>query len=126
MNLGAPWRSPSNDEMVELFGNIVFIDENDVEIDDGVANKIIEMNGTKGIRIRSVINGAIMFFPCAGYGNSEYLSGLGTVGDYWSSDLSSSTSGHRLNIGTNGVIPDSNFARYRGVPIRPVFSRRRR
>lgn len=126
MNLGAPWRTPTKDEMVELFGNVVFIDENDVEIDAAVANKIIEMNGTKGIRIRSVINGAVMFFPCCGFGSSSQLSVVGSNGAYWASDLFSASSGRRLGINETGVFPAGNFARFRGVPIRPVFSRRRR
>ena len=48
------------------------------------------LNGIKGFRVTSKINGNSIFLPAAGYYENSDLKDLGTEGYYWSASLSKS------------------------------------
>lgn len=120
VNLGAPWRMPTTGEYAELFANIDYIDADGNTIDSSQANKLITINSTTGIRIKSKINGKILFFPCSGHGNGTSWNYRGSGGYYWASSLLSSTNGRYLNFSSGGVNPQSYSSRYHGFAVRAV------
>lgn len=119
-NCGAPWRLPTTADFAELFANIEYIDAQGSVIASSTTDKRTTMNGITGLRIRSTVNGNIIFFPCSGYGNGASWHSRGAYGRYWSSSLGSATSGRSLNFGSGGVLPQSNSLRFYGFAARPV------
>ena len=119
-NLGAPWRMPTTGEYAELFANIDYINADGSAIDSSQANKLVTVNSVTGIRIKSKINGKILFFPCSGLGNGTSWDYRGSNGLYWASSLSSSTGGRNLSFRSGGVRPQDNDSRYYGFAVRAV------
>ena len=121
-NLGAPWRMPTTGEYAELFNSSYtkFIDANGADIASSTTNKLVTMNGVTGIRLKSLINGNILFFACSGYGSGASWDSRGSYGYYWASSLYSSTHGRYLYFGSGGVYPQYNFSRYYGFAVRAV------
>jgi hypothetical protein len=119
-NLGAPWRMPTTGEFAELFNNIDYIDANGNVIAAATTNKLITMNSIVGIRLKSKINNAILFFPCAGRGYGTSWNNRGSYGYYWSASLGSATNGRNLNFNSGGVNPQDNYYRFNGFAVRPV------
>lgn len=122
MNLGAPWRMPTTGEYAELFNAAYtkFIDADDNDIDSSTADKRITINDVMGIRLKSLVNGNIIFFPCSGYGNGTSWYYRGAYGIYWASSLSSAAGGRNLGFDSGGVSPQSYNARYYGFSVRAV------
>ena len=118
--LGSPCRMPSNDDFAELFENTIFINEDGTEIDEGVLDKRVLINGVLGIYLESKINGQRLFFACVGLGTGENRQGRNTEGYYWSSTWHSVRYAHLLRITAERVLPDNNYFRYAGAAIRPV------
>lgn len=119
-NLGTTWRMPTILEFSELFNNIIYINADGIEIDASQTNKLVTVNGVVGLYLQSTINGARLFFPCAGFGNGTSLSSRVTIGFYWSSMVSSSRAAKYLSFSANGVNPQNSSLRYFGFAIRPV------
>lgn len=120
VNLGAPWRLPTNDEYSELFTNSDFIDANGAVIASDVTNKLITMNSVVGIRIKSKINSNILFFPCSGYGTGTSRYNRGSNGFYWSSTWFSARLARSLYFNSGGVHPTNYSNRYGGFAVRAV------
>lgn len=122
VNLGAPWRMPTTNEFAELFNSAYtkFIDANGDDIDSSVTNKLITMNSVVGIRLKSLVNGNIIFFACSGHGNGTSWYGRGSFGYYWASSLGSSTGGRNLVFYSGGVNPQGSSGRYYGFAVRAV------
>ena len=120
--LGSPWRDPSTDDFAELFDNIDYIDSNGDVIPSSQTNKLTYMgaNHIAGIRLKSKINGNIIFFPCSGSGYGQSWYGRGSYGNYWSRSLYSQADGRGLSFGSGGVSPQSNYGRYGGFARRAV------
>jgi len=120
--LGSPWRDPSTDDFAELFANIDFIDYNGDVIPSAQTNKLTTMgpNHIQGIRLRSKINGNIIFFPCSGYGYGQSWYNRGSDGFCWSRSLSSQTLGRYLGFGSGGVGPQYSNDRFYGFARRAV------
>lgn len=116
--LGSPWRLPTKADFAELLSNSDYVDANGNII--ASENKIITINNIKGIRLRSRLNGAIIFLACCGSGTSTNLSNVGTSGLYWSSDLNEQESGSALYIRSGGPLPSFSGTRSYGYAIRPV------
>lgn len=118
VNLGAPWRMPTTNEYKELFDNISHIDA----AGDAVTgtNKLVTVNSVVGIRIKSNINGNILFFPCSGYGNGTSWYNRGSYGIYWSASLGSAAQGRYLVFNSGGVYPQNNSNRFGGFAVRAV------
>lgn len=126
-NLGKPWRMPTTEEFKELIDNCDFIDANGNIVTastsvSGTANdKRIIMNDIVGIRLRSKINGNIIFLPASGYGGGTTWNHRGVRGYYWSSSWSSARNARYLNYNSGGVYPQGSSGRYTGFAVRPVI-----
>ena len=121
-NLGAPWRLPTTEEFAELFNSSYtkYIDADGNDIAAATTDKRVTINGVMGIRLKSKINGNILFFACSGYGGGASWGGRGSRGDYWSSSLYSATSGRGLSFDSGGVSPQGHSNRFYGFAVRPV------
>ena len=120
--LGSPWRDPSTEDFAELFANIDFIDYNGDVIPSSRTNKLTSMgaNHVQGIRLKSKINGNILFFPCSGRGNGQSWYNRGSYGYYWSRSLDSQAYGKHLNFYSGGVNPQGKSDRFVGFARRAV------
>lgn len=116
---GAPWRLPTPDDFVELIDNIDFIDANGDIIEGN--NKLTTYKNIVGIRLRSRLNGATLFFAACGRGYLTQRNNSGLVGNYWTSSLGSQEDGRNLTFYSEGVIAASGNKRFYGFPCRPVM-----
>lgn len=84
--LGGPWREPATEDFGELFNSnyTKYIDANGNDIAADVTDKRTTMNGITGLRLKSKVNGNIIFFPCSGDGSGSSWYGRGSNGYYWS------------------------------------------
>lgn len=119
--LGAPWRMPTSNDFVELLENCIYIDANGTEIETSRVDKRISINGIVGLRLRSKINGNVIFFPASGYGGGTTWLGRGVFGRYWSSSWVSDRDAKYLYFYSDGVIPQHTISRYFGFSVRPVI-----
>ena len=125
-HLGAPWRMPSTAEFAELFANIEYVDADGNLVTEAnsvaktAADKRVTVNGIVGLRLRSKINGSVLFFPASGYGNGASWYLRGSNGGYWSSSWNSARSARSLYFSSGGVIPQNANVRYLGFAVRPV------
>ena len=120
--LGGPWRDPSTDDFAELFNSAYtkFIDANGDDIAAETTNKLVTISGIVGIRLKSIANGNIIFFPCCGDGYGQGWFSRGSVGNYWSRSLYSQTVGRNLRFGSGGVNPQDGNNRFYGFTRRAV------
>jgi hypothetical protein len=125
-HLGAPWRMPSTEEFKELFDNCDFIDADgnlvteSTSVAGTAADKRITMNGIVGLRLRSKINGNVIFFPASGGGNGTSWNSRGAYGYYWSSSWNSARNARNLVFYSGGVGPQVTNNRCLGFAVRPV------
>lgn len=121
VNLGEPWRMPTSEEIKELFDNCDFIDANGDVIPSTTNSKLVTMSGVAGIRLKSKINGRILFFPCCGWSDGTQLYNKGIDGDYRSTSFCTATQARILYFNQD-TCQTGNFAyRYSGFVIRPVM-----
>ena len=120
--LGGPWRDPSTDDFAELFNPAYtkFIDANGDDIAAETTNKLVTISGIVGIRLKSIANGNIIFFPCSGDGHGQSWVNRGSDGNYWSRSLHSQANGRVLGFYSGGVYPQSSNNRFRGFSRRAV------
>ena len=113
---------PLTEDFAELFNSnyTKFIDADGEDIASDVTDKRITINSIMGIRLKSKINGNILFFPCSGGGNGSSWVNRGSSGYYWSRSLGSATYGRRLGFYSGGVNPQSHYSRFLGFAVRPV------
>lgn len=121
VNLGAPWRMPSEDDFVELFNNIDFVQaDGRTVIDASSNNKTITVNGVNGIYLKSKINNHLLFFACNGDGYMQSLEDKGVCGYYWSNSLYSQDQGNYLFFYSRTAKPQDYTDRLFGAACRPV------
>ena len=106
VNLGEPWRMPTEDDFQELYDNCDWTRKT--------------VNGVNGYLVTSKINGNSLFFPCSGYGHNASWDSRGANGYYWSASFGSAADARRLGFRSGGVYPQSHDARFCGVAVRPV------
>jgi hypothetical protein len=117
---------PSTEEYKELFDNCDFIDADgnivsaSTSVAGTAADKRITMNGIVGLRLRSKINGNVIFFPASGLGYGTSWSRRGSYGYYWSSSWNSARDARLLYFFPSGVGPQLTYNRYSGFAVRPV------
>lgn len=121
-NLGAPWRIPTSGDFVELLENCIYIDADGTEIEASIVDKRISINGIVGIRLRSKINGNVIFFPASGSGFGTSWGNRGVNGYYWSSSWFSARGARYLGFSSGGVDPLYTSARSDGFAVRPVMT----
>lgn len=119
MLIGHGWRMPSSDEFQGLFGNCDIIDAEGNIIE--AADKRTTMYGVVGLRLRSRVNGNVIFFPASGRGDGTTWYGRGSNGYYWSSSWLSDRYAKSLNFSLSSVYPQSSSSRYFGFAVRPVI-----
>lgn len=123
--LGGPWRMPTKDEFSELITNITYMQADGITpIPSTQVNKLVEIDGVKGIFIKSNINGNMLFLACTGYGVAKSLTNKDTRGDYWSASNSNSRSAISLNFSAGVIRPQNSIYKYIGRAIRPVWNPR--
>ena len=120
--LGGPWCDPSTDDFAELFNSAYtkYIDANGDDIAAETTNKLVTISGITGIRLKSIANGNIIFFPCCGRGYGQSWGSRGSDGYYWSRSLYSQALGRRLYFSSGGVIPQLTYSRFYGFARRAV------
>lgn len=115
---GTGWKIPSAADFTELLDNCDFVNANGVVIEG--TDKRISVNGIVGVRLRSKVNGNILFLPACGYGYNNLWSRGGSNCIYWSTTWSSERSSNVLFI-TSSQAEVVVFDRFFGFPVRPVF-----
>jgi uncharacterized MAPEG superfamily protein len=105
-NLGEPWQMPTKDQFKELVENCEC--------------EVCTLNGYRGRRFTSKINGNSIFMPFAGYIIGTGLYGRGSHGVYWSASLYSAASGYYLYFSSSYVNPAYHDIRYDGFSVRAV------
>ena len=120
--LGGPWRMPATEDFAELFNSSYtkFIDADGEDIASDVTDKRVTVNSIMGIRLKSKVNGNIIFFPCSGNGNGSSWSNRGSNGRFWSRSLNSAAYGRSLSFYSGGVYPQYDSNRFYGFAVRPV------
>lgn len=115
---GTPWHMPSHSNASELLEYSIYVDANGEEIVD--SDKTTEINGIKGICLKSRINGNLLFFACGGYIiETSYQIGNYQVGHYWTRDFFDSTKAGSLLIGAEPDFLHKDEKRF-GFNIRPI------
>ena len=106
VNLGAPWRMPTDEEFQELYDNCDW--------------EWTTENGYYGVRFTSKINGESIFFAASGYGAGSSWNNRGANGIYWSASFYSSRYARSLSFYSGGVYPQYYNPRCSGFAVRPV------
>lgn len=106
VNLGAPWRMPTDEEFQELYDNCDWEWTTD--------------NGYYGVRFTSRINGKSIFFSASGVGAGSSWLHRGADGYYWSASFYSARYARFLYFISGGVYPQDNDSRYHGFAVRSV------
>ena len=106
VNLGEPWRMPTDEELQELYDNCDW--------------EWTTENGYYGVRFTSKINGKSIFFSASGSGYGSSWNDRGANGNYWSASFYSSRYARYLDFYSGGVNPQDNNYRYYGFAVRVV------
>lgn len=120
-NLGVPWRLPTTEEFEELFTNIDFVQaDGETVIDATNTNKLVTINGIKGIYLKSKTNGNTLFFPSSGLGADSSWLYHDNHGCYWSSSIWSAMESLGLRFYENGIYILGKYPRFEGFVCRAV------
>lgn len=119
MYFGGKWRIPSVANLQELLANSIYIDANGEEIAESTTNKIISVNGIKGIYLQSIHNSNRLFFSAVGFAQNASMSSY-NIHMYRQLCNYIGTTFGRVARAINGV-EENNLARYAGLPIRAIY-----
>lgn len=109
VKLGGDWRTPTYDEMEELFDNCTWTWTTDKDV--------------AGYTVTSNINGNSIFMPAAGdfYEDEVYM--VGDNGEYWTSESPvKKTVSYYMVFFRKGGKKLGTTDRFVGLPIRPVYA----
>ena len=107
INWGGSWRIPTKEEVEELYNYCIWT--------------WIDIDGVKGYKVTSKVNGNSIFLPAAGYFRQNILYTAGTHSVYWLNLLNTDDPDYSLVSEFNMDYMDiTNYERYYGLPIRPV------
>lgn len=106
VNMGEPWQMPTSEQFQELYDNC------NVEF--------CSVNGYRGMKLTSKINGNSIFFACSGSGNGTSWRNRGASGSYWSSSFDSARLACYLVFLSGGVSPQYRSLRCNGFAVRSV------
>ena len=105
---GGEWMMPSTTQFNELIANCT--------------NEWTTINGVKGRKFTSKINGEYIFFPAAGYYGSS-VGNTGTYGYYWSGNIDPDNAEKAYTMIAKSATPSMPVnPRYLGFSVRPVIS----
>ena len=108
--LGSSWRMPTPAEIEELLSP------------NNCTWTWITQDNVNGYEVKSNKNGNSIFLPAAGIREGSYLNGAGSLGEYWSSSLSTASSASVapfLYFNSDKHAWYNNHLFY-GLPVRPV------
>ena len=105
---GGSWHTPTRKQMEELIDNTTY---------KWVTN--YKNSRTNGYTFTA--NGAVLFFPAAGFLDDGRQYDVGYQGCYWGSSTDGSDEACYLNF-YNGYVGADDDYRYYGYPVRPVVS----
>ena len=111
--LGGGWRMPSVGDAQELF------DSNYTT--NAFVTDYQGVTGLNGMLITSKSNNNTLFFPAAGNYVNTTLGNLGVSGNYWLSNLHSSTAARFFALNSTGINNSTYMVRYCGQTIRPII-----
>ena len=108
VKLGGKWRMPTIEEFQEL--------------KDNCTSEWTKLNGVKGRKFTSKINGNSIFLPAAGYRSSGSLYNVGSNGHYWSSSLYTDSPRGACYLSFDSYDVNTSYYYYRsyGHSVRPV------
>ena len=108
---GGEWRMPTNEEVEELMNNSKC--------------EITKINGVRGVKFISIINGNSIFLPFAGGYDGVNPDEVGSMGYYWSSSMLSDSphTAILLHLDSNSI-ETATAVRYFGLPVRPVMGKK--
>lgn len=106
---GGPWHMPTIEQMQELIDNTTYKWETNYK-----------NSGINGGTFTAT-NGAVLFFPAAGFLVAGNKYDVGDLCGYWGSYSNDSSKAHALGCG-NGGRGMSIYDRFYGYPVRPVAS----
>lgn len=105
---GGQWHMPTIAQIEELTTNTTY---------EWVEN--YKGSGKNGCTFTAT-NGAVLFFPAAGFWDDDIQYMVGNFGNYWSSSPSGSDYAYRLVFGYNNDEYVDNYLRKLGGSVRPV------
>jgi hypothetical protein len=108
VNMGTPWRMPTDPEIHELIDNCTSV--------------WTTLNGMNGRLFTSNINGSSIFIPAVGFYSGTNRSSFGITSLIWSSTYLSATHAEDLYFNEEQVSPEHSDYRYLGFNIRAVRS----
>lgn len=108
--MGGEWRMPDKDEFNELINS---------SYTTTTWTSNYKGTGVAGRLITSKTNGNSIFLPAAGSCWNSSVSNVGSIGEYWTTQLATNTSAWRLYF-RSGQIDMSNNARHGGLSLRGV------
>lgn len=124
VNWHGSWRMPTSAEFPALYNATYWAWD---ATDKGYYVFKADATHTAGTRANSVPGDlnkadALLFFPAAGDGLNASLSSAGSGSSYWwsSLNLSDPSYAYSLLFSSSYVIPQSNYRRYYGLPVRPL------
>lgn len=126
--LGGTWRIPLQKDFAELIQNCDYIDANgnivtaETSVSGQETDKRVSINGIVGLRMRSKINGNIIFIPASGLGSRFYWNNASNDGSYWTSDIITNANARRMCFFPSGNYTGASISRFYGIPIRPVMT----
>lgn len=106
VNLGGSWRMPSRAEIDELFANCV--------------SEMTTVDDVYGCKLTSNINGAELFLPAGGHGQSDGYVNKGSECMIWSDESSDTSRAYSILLRDGFITPVNSFLRRRGANIRAV------
>ena len=107
VNLGGSWRMPTHEEWQDLYKECTWT--------------WTSQNGISGYKV-SASNGKWIFLPAAGYKHGTSSGGVGSGGDYWSSQVYSGRVylARNMFFSSGDRSPDNYSSRCYGFSVRPV------
>lgn len=106
VNMGEPWRMPTDEQFQELYDCCTWVRRT--------------INGINGYLVTSKSNGNLLFFACSGDGDGTTWYGRGSSGSVWSSSFGSARTARNLFFSSGGVGPQDSYYRCSGFAVRPV------
>ena len=111
VNWGPEWRMPSLYQLYELLNSCT--------------SEWTTVNGLGGYLFKSKTNNGVVFFPAAGFYNTNVIEALGTAGNYWLRTASSPSRPDRADVlgfryGNMGMITAAYYGRQWSGNVRAV------
>ncbi len=115
VNMGGAWRMPTREEINELIANCTW-----------TYTTTYNGKSVKGYVVTSQTNGNSIFLPAAGYQDQSAVGFVGSIGQYWTSNLYTASESKAWELWfnqsqTSKPIKEEIGGRYVGRPVRAVM-----